>query len=625
MITTATRELRTPPRTITSPCEIHAEDELLGMNLLPLLFILQVPGARVTATAADSAFAHQALTRGLFELEQIDPRRGPSELESRYVEQLSAWGLSDLAWNRAQHFDTTRQGSGYYLLARTLSTLDSLSLQRRLASLPQDLRDPVLAQVAGLLAYNKPDLANRLANEIVSPIHRSAFLDRYHHSQLSRRDSAGARASLKSAIALLRAVEVPRDVQGRVFYMLLQLRRLGEAISIAELTQSLLPTSPNLTLARLAVAGELRRMGAIADARMLADSVLSLVANDTGRLAQNARASALEVRGQATDSARARLIRDSITAMMPDTSFRMLQNRSTALNAMRQATNRVDLAAWTQGLQNALALGDSIGTLLRAAGDVQRRLESAFNPYSGITSKDSLFDFADQIFALLWRSSTRLPSIARDSIRVGIIAIQAPRNPRAAIAWADSLRTPRLRDRALAHGLKWLARVDADGAAARALPIRDADARNLIYLELTTRALAGGRLGAAATYASRTASGIARIQAQQVVAAAELEAGRTQAARDRLIATLPLLDPVRQCSGCAYAITPGQPAPVPEGMPAKVIDDFIKQVYRLDLRADLQQWATRQSTAVKRANAWLILAEGLAYDRLGLRPNYPVY
>ena len=53
------------------------------MNLLPLLLLLQIPGVRVTATAADTAFAQQALTRGLFELEQIGRGRGGRELDSR--------------------------------------------------------------------------------------------------------------------------------------------------------------------------------------------------------------------------------------------------------------------------------------------------------------------------------------------------------------------------------------------------------------------------------------------------------------------------------------------------------------------------------------------------------------
>ena len=62
------------------------------MSLLPLLLLMQMSGVRVTATAADAVFAQQALTRGLFELEQIDQRSRRSELEARYLEQLSAWG-----------------------------------------------------------------------------------------------------------------------------------------------------------------------------------------------------------------------------------------------------------------------------------------------------------------------------------------------------------------------------------------------------------------------------------------------------------------------------------------------------------------------------------------------------
>ncbi|MEX2284742.1 MAG: hypothetical protein WEE89_19795 [Gemmatimonadota bacterium] len=595
------------------------------MNLLPLLLLLQIPGVRVTATAADTAFAQQALTRGLFELEQIGLRRGGSELDSRYVDQLSAWGMNELAWNRAVHFDTLRDRSSFYLLARTVSKLDSTALQRRLASLPPDLREPVLAAVAAYVAYTRPDLATRLAGQIASPIHRSSFLRSYYRSQLSRRDSAGARASLRTAIALLRDQQPTRELRAQIPHLLLELRRLGEPIPVAELIRSQMEIYPNGPWARITVASELRRAGEIAEARLLADSALLMVAADTGRVAQNARASALELRSNAGDSAQARLIRDSLNATTPDQSFRTQQARNNAIRALSQAVYRNDSGVWTQALRNALALDDSVVTLLRAASDTQRRLESTFSPYSGVESKDSVFRFADQAFELLWRESARLPAVARDSVRVGIIAIQAPRNARAALGSADSLRTPRMRDRALAHGLRWLARVDADDAATRAAPIRDADARNLVYLELTTRALGGGRLAAASTLANRTAHGTSRLRAQLMVAAAELDAGRTQAARDRLIASLPMLDPVRQCGGCVQVVTPGRPLPVAEGMEAGLIDDFIKQIYRMDRRAELHRWATQQSTALKRANAWLVVAEGLGYARLGRRPSYPVY
>src|SRR5690606_17856581 len=169
-------------------------------------------------------------------------------------------------------------------------------------------------------------------------------------------------------------------------------------------------------------------------------------------------------------------------------------------------------------------------------------------------------------------------------------------------------------------------RLVADRAAREAGALRDPAARNVAYLELTERAVAGGRLAAAADFADRTAGGKPRVRARLAVASAEWESGREAAARDRLARTLPLLDPTWSCEGhCVVASPLGSPPAAPRGMNCYLILEFVLLALRADLRDELVDWAASQPDAGGRAAAWIVLAEATTKLRLGRIVAYPMH
>ena len=156
--------------------------------------------------------------------------------------------------------------------------------------------------------------------------------------------------------------------------------------------------------------------------------------------------------------------------------------------------------------------------------------------------------------------------------------------------------------------------------------LRDPEARNVAYLELTERAVAGGRLSAAAAFADRTADGEARVRAQLAVALAELAARRETAARDRLARTLPLLDPTWRCEGlCVIPAPEDSPSAAPRGMNRHLTLDFVLLALHVDLRDELVDWAASQPDAGSRAAAWIVLAEAMSELPLGRSVAYPVH
>jgi hypothetical protein len=190
----------------------------------------------------------------------------------------------------------------------------------------------------------------------------------------------------------------------------------------------------------------------------------------------------------------------------------------------------------------------------------------------------------------------------------------------------DSISVPRFRERAIAAAVAVLARTDADRAAREAGALRDPEARNVAYLELTERAVAGGRLSAASDFAGRTAGGEPRVRAQLAVAQAEYEARRTAAARERIARTLPLLDPRWRCEGyCAVVGSEGDPPSALRGMDRDLILDFVLLALRADLRDELVDWAASQPDAGSRAAAWIVLAEAMSRLRLGRSVGYPMH
>jgi hypothetical protein len=179
----------------------------------------------------------------------------------------------------------------------------------------------------------------------------------------------------------------------------------------------------------------------------------------------------------------------------------------------------------------------------------------------------------------------------------------------------------------MAHTLARWARTDAGLAAREAAGLQDEIARNIIYLELTQRAVEAGRLSEAAAFADRTVDGIARVHSQYLVAKEQFETGSTEAARARVRSNLDYLDAISACSNFECCVTPDPPFPGSEYgiLPPGLIFDVITLAWRAGLRSELVAWAGTRKKAEERAAAWVVLVESFSERRLGRGPTHPPY
>jgi hypothetical protein len=527
---------------------------MLAFSLL--LALQQAAGAAAAATPADSAFAREALTRGVQEL-RVDRMW---ILLDRYVAQLQVWGMVDEAWRLATlpvngRFDA---GGALYLAANVLTELyragDVEGARRRLDELPPGTRDQLAALVAERLVRTHAELAEALLAEIRQPAARATVHLARARREAARRDSAAAGAILRQAIESLQG-DTTRSAAVRRRELLMELRRMGGAVTVAELVEAEEAAIGDPRQARLQVVRLLNAEGNRAAAAPLLDTLFAMAPRDTSTWAYYYRAQLHELRGTATDSAVARALRDSADArslVEGDTAFLMSRRQDEArrilVNALHASPDSVVAAIGV-----LLSGSDAAEALMEAAEAVRYDLMA---PYGGVDEPvwwrlpDALIEAAISLYAELWRAAARLPGEEADSVRVELVRLLAELDAERALRTArDSIRIPRFRDRAIAAAVAVLARTDADRAAREAEALRDPEARNVAYLELTERAVAGGRLPAAAAFADRTADGEARVRAQLAVALAELAARREDAARARLARTLSLLAPMPRCRG----------------------------------------------------------------------------
>lgn len=594
------------------------------------LALQQAAGAAAAATPADSAYAHEVLRRGVAEL-------APDhwDLIGRYVAQLKAWGLVDEAWRLAM---TAAQrpldvGGSLHPAADLLAELyragDAEGARRRLDELPAATRDEVLAMIADGLAWTHAELAEALLAEIRRPAAR-AKVHLTHVRREAARDSAAARATLRELIDSLRG-DTTRSAASQRRQMLLELRRMGGAVTVAELVDATEAALGDPQQARIQVVQILNAEGNRAAAAPLLDTLFAMASRDTSWYAHVYRAYLHELRGTAADSAAARALRDSADARFAAGDTALLRGRQqdharrVLFNSLHARPDSVAAA-----IRVVLSGSDAAEALITAAWVAWDHLALQSEGVGDRAARpipDSIRHRADALYTELWRGTAGLAAEAADSVRVLLVQLLAELDAERALRTArDSIRVPRFRDRAIAAAVASLARTDADRAAREAEALHDPAARNVAYLELTERAVAGGRLPAAAAFADRTADGAARVRAQLAVATAELAAGREDAARGRLARTLPLLDPIPRCAGHCVPGTDYGPGlrPGSARLDAHTLRDFIAGSLQVGLRDELTQWAAAQPTAAGRAAAWVLIAEALSATRLRHFIPYPL-
>lgn len=597
---------------------------MLALSLF--LALQQIPGA--TATAADSAFTRDALLRGLAELTAAG-----ATSDQRYVEQLQIWGLVDEAWRLAEQgarnapAGTLADVIAANVLVELYRAGDAAGAERRLEELPEPLRDRIRGVLAMRFWEADSALALRLAGEIRGGLERARVLA--HRAKYQSRDSAAARELLRRAIELARS-DTAQAAAYHAKMWLYDLRGMGGAVTVGDLVAATAAELGNLRLARMQVVDVLIWKGDRAAAMPLLDTLFATAPHDTTQGSYYHRAVLHEMRGTRADSLRARALRDSAMARRPPTEQERAalreRRRWEAAHILHDLIRRgmVDsLAVAVQGVLEHERAAETLATAAEAARGILLWRRS----YGPGLLPDSLIRWAERVHAGLWKATEGLGREARDSARVPMIGLLAEVDPERALRLArDSISVAPFRDRAMAAALARLAHTDADRAAREAGALEDFEARNVAYLELTARAVADGRLAAAADLAGRTAGGEPRVRAQLAVASAESKSGREAAARDRLARTLHLLDPTWRCEGlCVIPSPEGSPPAPPRGMNRHLILEFVLLALRADLRDELVDWAASQPDAGGRAAAWIVIAEAMSELRLGRFVVYPVH
>lgn len=216
-----------------------------------------------------------------------------------------------------------------------------------------------------------------------------------------------------------------------------------------------------------------------------------------------------------------------------------------------------------------------------------------------------------------WPLSAGLPQVARDSVRASFVGLLATLDPHAAVDSANAIARQPMRDRAVAEAIRAFAAIDVDSAAAIARTLREDAARNVAFIELTRRAIAGGRLDLAADLAASTAGGEARVQAQFELGNALAAGGRREGAATAIANALTALAPLPTRGGLWVGGQPG-----PERMSPRLIHNVGRLAIELGLRDELIRWASRAAGPRVRAAAWTAVAEAVAQAALGWQPTY---
>lgn len=573
------------------------------------------------ATPADSAFAIAALDSAAVAMTSAGPGLVDFELRRRLGRQLQVWGDQETTWRVAWATDSVAadRRQWFYILTSDF-LIELLRLEKYAAfegylmRLPPAARSRVLAGLPNSMGNFPPEVADVVLPLAESAPARASLTAARARMYLMRADTASYRDTLAYALRMiLDDTTAFLQAQG----LMHQLLASGGEIPVEDLVtffdrNQRIPGPDSLWFARVHVASLLASHDR-ATAVALADTLLRNVTSDAAP-ARLELAKLLDIRAAPGDSSHAAAIRDSVLQSSPAVRGPDLGRELWAAANERDSVSFVNLMVQLRGQDAAAAAIRRAVEIAAAKARTRDFLAPALPP-------EAPRSWSRFVFQRAWPASGTLDPAARDSVRVSLVSLLAVLDPVAALDSATSgVQVQPYADLARAEAIRSLAGIDAERAAVAARSLRDEGARNVAYLELTRRAIAGGRLADATTFADATVGGESRVDAQFSLARALGGAGLRAQATERAREALAHLEPLPACSGMCTAVGRS-----PARMDPRLIANVARFAMELDLSDDLARWAASRSEMQSRAAAWLVIAEALAELRLGLPIWFPVY
>ena len=600
---------------------------LSEMRLLILLLALQSPSTAVRATAADTAIARATLLTGLIEFEQSNVDIPRSEFGILFLDQLRLWGLKEEGGNAALRFDTAvmRKYRGvsthnsYWWFSSLFQRGDSVEAFRFIARLSPDSRDDILWLVAkDLTSFGRPELVAQLEARMTMPWPRAELL---HHRSLyagSRSDTAAARALLTEAIELSRAGGRPS------WTWMIELLRLDGQVRVEDIVQVAASQDGDLWNARYSVVETMIRNGLRPLTTALVDSLTAGIERQPPDRQPYSRMRMLNLSGTESDRLLAQLLRDSVDLARNIDPGAVERRRSMATQSSlyRSASqhNVVLLREVFSGVISDTVLADFLKRVQAATMQSVAELRPSARFDDGMGRyRDSLRSYARVVLDLTAPRLLERPAQFRDSAQVFRVAIASYLNASEGLALARSIPTPRFRDRAVTEAIKQLVRIDAEAAEREASSLRDSSARANAYGALAQAAVAGGRLAAAASLASK-ATGEPHLRAVFEISAAQYKGGRLNDAQRTIARMLELVDAEVGCQGCINVTTRTAP-PAKPGTNPQLLAEVVFLAMQVGMREDLLRWASSQTGSSRRANAHLMVVEAMSRQLLGQSPR----
>ena len=588
------------------------------MVLAILTAVLQIPGSPAQATRADTAYVTTVLDSAAAALHRADRLASPQPLG--LIDHVQLWRGHEAAWREAHFLDERSPASEHYhkmwVLAGIMRDHKSAQARDYLLALSREARDHIIIGLQRSVSDIPAEITAFLPGLLTAPKARAEYFYMRALHLSYRHQRAAALDTLRHAIALMRdaGADYPLD------WTIAQLA-LGESVPTEKLIELAIAesgrTGPALRLhAMQRVAEQLYKVDQTI-AAVIADTLIRQIPDDTSTVGQQARFMLLKIRAAPGDSSAAVTLQERVQARrrqtdprfatydMRDVLHRAVQSRDTA--ALTEALHR-----WRDDPSAFSLLGAAWAVATRPAGTL---------PGAPLSSEER--EMTSAMSARLWTVSTMLPLPGRDTVRYELIKTMARLNPAAAL---DSARTgmsarPQ-QDRARAQVLRRLVLTDAGRAEKIAGDLSDPAARDTAFAVLAEAAMASGRLGVARRLIDRMNSeGLAWIASRFALARALAATGAQQEAAEALRPALRQLNPVPACSDCAREV--GAP-PAPPALSHREIVDYLVLAVQLDLRRELDAWATSIPSDLARAWAWLTIADAFSIVKLGRFMLFPM-
>ena len=590
------------------------------MRLLFLLFTLQSDPTGARASATDSAVARTVLLTGLAAFDSVMGNVIPQFVAIRYLEQLHVWRLKEEGSEAAIRFDeAARQLHGYrstIYVSAWISTLlkagDTATVDNLLPRLPPFDREEAMSMAAS--SFDQPQRISALLEARMTRPWPRAQVMRDRAWRARNRDSAEARTILVEAIDLSR-----NDSTGQYYAwkFMVDLLQLGGQVAVDDIVQAAVKAEGDLWNGRRVVAGALNEYGvppfARALARPLVDSLEAGIQLLDASKRLEARLEVLLLRGTASDSARAVLVRDSLDAVddsLPEAIYMRRVGRERS--ALLTSGSSIDPRALQVALSRPLT-DDALLAFLEYLRTI-----------TSFGSNDTLRQYAQIAVAQTGEHIRSRPGELRDSMQVYRVAAQSFLDARLGLELAKSIRIQRFRDRAISEAITRLAPIDADLAEREAATLQDSTARASAYGALSRNAVAGRRFPESASLATR-ATGDQRARSLFELAVKQKESGRLNDARRSAAGALDALNPELRCDGC-HGRAPGfVPSDLTRGTDPDLTAEVAFLMVQLGMRDQLLTWSSTLQGSASRAHAYLVLVEAMSRHLLRWHPPLRIH